>query len=172
MHANMKALKLDATYRPIEVIDALEALVMCIVGKAMPIEIYERKVSSPSKSFNLPAVIVLKTIVKFRFSGMACNRSNIILRDDSKCQYCAKHFPTEQLTLDHVVPKSRGGLNTWTNLVAACKKCNQKKGCKTPAEANMYPLKEPKRPKANILKSVAENQISELWQDYLWTLKK
>lgn len=168
MDVSMKALKLDASYRPIEVIDAIEALVMCLLGKAQPIEIYEKKIRSPNTSFQLPAVIVLKTIVKFRFTGMACNRSNILLRDKNQCQYCKRKFEPELLTLDHVIPKSLGGKNVWTNLVAACKKCNQKKGCKTPLESNMYPLKKPFKPKMNILRTLSKNQISDLWNEYLW----
>ena len=65
---DMMALKLDASFRPIAVIDALEALVMCIVGKAHPVETYEKNIRSPSQSFKLPAVIVLKTVVKFKFT--------------------------------------------------------------------------------------------------------
>ena len=83
----MKALKLDATYRPVEVIDALEALVLCIVGKAKAIETYAREICSPSRAFKLPAVIVLTNIVKYRFGGIMCNRQNIIWRDNNKCQY-------------------------------------------------------------------------------------
>jgi len=165
---NMMTLKLDASYRPIEVIDAIEALVMCIVGKALPIETYERKISSPSVTFELPAVIVLKTIVKFRFDRVACNRANVVWRDNSQCQYCSKHFAMDELTVDHVVPKSRGGGNVWKNLVAACKKCNQKKGDRTPAECGMHPIRKPKAPKANILRTVNKNQISILWKEYLW----
>ena len=162
------ALKLDESYRPIEVIDALEALVMCIIGKATPVETYETKINSPSKSFELPAVIVLKTIVKFRFTTVACNRANIVWRDNNQCQYCANHFPLDKLTMDHVLPKSRGGKNTWENLVTACMKCNQKKGSRTPQESGMIPLKKPIRPKANILRTVKKNQISDLWKNYLW----
>ena len=87
----MMALKLDSAYRPIEVIDAIEALVMCIVGKASVIETYEKRISSPSVTFDLPAVIVLKTVVKFRLTTVACNRINIIWRDQNQCQYC-KNF--------------------------------------------------------------------------------
>ena len=165
---DMKALKLDSAYRPLEVIDAIEALVMCIVGKALAVETYEQKISSPSKSFDLPAVIVLKTVVKFRLTTVACNRSNIIWRDSNQCQYCANHFPDDKLTMDHVIPKSRGGTNSWENLVAACRKCNQKKGSRTTKESGMYPLKKPIKPKANILRTIGKNQISELWKDYLW----
>lgn len=164
----MMALKLDSAYRPIEVIDAIEALVMCIVGKAIPVETYEKKISSPSRSFDLPAVIVLKTVVKFRFTTVACNRMNIVWRDNNQCQYCANYFPSDKLTMDHVIPKSRGGDNSWENLVAACKKCNQKKGSRTIKESGMNPLRRPVRPKANILRTISKNQISELWKDYLW----
>ena len=164
----MMALKLDASFRPIEVIDALEALVMCIIGKATPVETYDTKINSPSKSFELPAVIVLKNIVKFRFTTIACNRINIVWRDNNQCQYCGNYFSTDKLTMDHVIPKSRGGKNTWENLVAACKKCNQKKGSRTSQESGMIPLKKPIRPKANILRTVKKNQISDLWKNYLW----
>ena len=164
----MKALKLDAAYRPIEVIDALEALVMCIIGKAISVENYEKDVSSAYLTFKLPAVIVLKTVVKFKFYNISCNRSNILIRDKNQCQYCTKYFASEHLTLDHVIPKSRGGKNTWENLVAACKKCNQKKGCRTPQEANMNILQKPKKPKDSLLKAIKENQRSHLWDNYLW----
>jgi len=163
-----KALKLDSSYRPIEVIDAIEALVMCIIGKAIVLETYEQKISSPSVSFELPAVIVLKTIVKFKFTTISCNRLNIVWRDNNQCQYCANYFPLDKLTMDHVMPKSRGGKNVWENLVAACKKCNQRKGSKTTKESGMYPLKKPRKPKANILRTISKNQISDLWKDYLW----
>ena len=140
---DMMALKLDASYRPIEVIDALEALVMCIIGKAIPVEIYDKKIRSTSSAFDLPAVIVLKTVVKFRFTTVACNRANIVWRDNNQCQYCGNFFPLDKLTMDHVIPKSRGGKNTWENLAAACMKCNQKKGSRTPKESGMIPLKKP-----------------------------
>ena len=165
---DMMALKLDASFRPIEVIDAIEALVMCIIGKATPVETYDTIISSPSKAFELPAVIVLKSIVKFRFATVACNRQNILWRDNKQCQYCANYFSVDKLTMDHVLPKSRGGKNTWENLVTAYKKCNQKKGSKTIKESGMTLLKKPVRPKANILRTVNKNQISDLWKNYLW----
>ena len=164
----MMALKLDSAYRPIEIIDAIEALVMCIIGKATPVETYDKKINSPSKSFELPAVIVLKTVVKFKIATVACNRTNLLQRDGHQCQYCAKFFETKELTIDHVIPKSRGGKNTWDNLVIACKKCNQRKGSKTPKESQMFPLKKPIKPKASLLRAISKNQISHLWQDYLW----
>ena len=166
MDEPMKALKLDATFRPVEVIDAVDALVLCIVGKAKAVETYAREICSPSKAFKLPAVIVLTKVIKYRFGGIVCNRQNVIWRDQNTCQYCAKVFPSEILTIDHVIPKSRGGKKSWKNLVASCKKCNQKKGCRTPSECGMIPIRQPKKPKTNILKTTT--QISELWKSYLW----
>lgn len=168
----MKALKLDSSFRPIEVIDALEALVLCIIGKAKAVEIYGKKIRSATCSFDLPAVIVLNRYVKYRVGATSANRRNVLCRDENRCQYCAKIFPESELTLDHIMPKSRGGNNSWKNLVAACKKCNQKKGAKTPHEANMHPIREPRIPKLSILRNLNESQISDLWQDYLWELKK
>ena len=163
----MKTLKLDATYRPVAVVDCLEALVLCIVGKATAVEEYEEKISSPSVTFKIPSVIVLKTIVKYFNSGFAASRTNVIWRDNNTCQYCNKKFLSSDLTLDHVIPKSRGGANTWTNLVASCKKCNQKKANRTPEEAEMKLAKKPVKPSNSILRHTSE--IEPIWGIYLWT---
>ena len=164
----MKTLKLDSSFRPIDVIDSVEALVLCLVGKAKTIESHAKEIRSVTKNFKLPAVIVLNRYVKFRFSTVACNRANILLRDKNQCQYCAKYFQADKLTLDHVLPKSRGGRNTWNNMVAACKKCNQRKGNKTPEESGMQPLRKPFAPKANLLRTLKKEQISPKWKNYLW----
>ena len=165
---NTLALKLDSSFRPIDVIEAVEALVMCIVGKARVIESYEEKINSVSESFALPAVIVLNRYVKFRFSYVACNRNNVFYRDKNQCQYCGNFFAHENLTLDHVLPKSRGGGNTWENLTTACKKCNQRKGNRTPIESGMKLLKKPAVPKASVLRTLKDHQISPQWRNYLW----
>lgn len=164
----MKALKLDSSFRPIDVIDAVEALVLCIVGKARTIESYKKEIKSVTESFKLPAVIVLNRYVKFKFTQVPCNRSNVLWRDKNQCQYCGVIFKPQELTLDHVIPKSRGGKNTWKNLVAACKRCNQKKGNKTTRESGMKMIRNPKIPKTTILKSLEPCQVSELWKNYLW----
>jgi len=168
MMKSFKTLKLDSSFRPVEVIDAIEALVLCIVGKAMPVEEYTEEIRTVTRKFVLPSVIALKKVVKFRFTTMAASRDNIFWRDSNQCQYCTKVFLKEELTLDHVKPRSKGGKNTWLNLVTACKKCNQKKGNRTPAEANMPLLRAPFKPKTNILRSVNKSQINPIWKEYLW----
>jgi 5-methylcytosine-specific restriction endonuclease McrA len=163
---NMKTLKLDLSYRPIGIIDCLEALVMCIVGKAVAVEEYEEEISSPSVTFRIPSVIVLRRVVKYMSNSLNANRSNIIWRDKNQCQYCGVIEDSKHLTLDHIVPKSRGGENTWTNLVTCCKKCNQEKRDRTPEEAGMSLLNKPKAPKYSILRDI--KYISPSWKLYLW----
>ena len=162
----MKTLKLDLTYRPVGVIDCIEALVLCIVGKATAVEEYDEEVNSPSLSFKIPSVIVLKNVVKFMNQGLRPTRSNIIWRDHNKCQYCTCDFTTSELTLDHVVPRSRGGKNTWTNLVTCCKKCNQAKRDRTPEEAGMELLRKPLKPHNSVLRHA--HGIEPIWNIYLW----
>lgn len=169
--AQLKTLKLDASYRPIEVIDALEALVLCWMDKALMLESHAEKAYSPNESFNLPAVIVLKRLVKFTYNNMQCNRHNVLWRDRNTCQYCGDIFDDKELTLDHIVPKSRGGPNTWTNIVAACKDCNQRKGDKTPQEANMKLVRPPKKPISNVLNRCKMRTVEEIWKNYLWEFK-
>ena len=162
----MKTLKLDATYRPIGVVDCLEALVMCIVGKATAVEEYEEEISSPSITFKIPSVIVLKTVVKFISTGIRPSRNNILWRDKNQCQYCGVIESPRDMTIDHVVPRSRGGENTWSNLVTCCKKCNQKKGNRTPEETNMSLLNKPVKPRNSILRQISD--VQPIWNIYLW----
>ena len=153
---------------PLKIVDSIEALVLCLIGKAYAVESYTKQINSVSNSFKLPAVIVLTRIVKFSFKTISCKRQNIIWRDKNVCQYCSRLCCIDELTVDHVLPRSKGGLNTWENLVAACKKCNQKKGNKTPEQANMKLIKKPIKPKSCILRNVNKKQVSHLWKNYLW----
>ena len=99
-------------------------------------------------------------------NSLNANRTNILWRDKNQCQYCGVIQTPKELTLDHVLPKSRDGENTWTNLVTCCKKCNQEKRDRTPEEAGMSLLKKPKAPKYSILRDV--KNISPSWKLYLW----
>lgn len=167
-----KALKLDSSYRPVDIIDAVEALVLCIIGKARAIEFYQKEIKTVKESFKLPSVITLNRYVKFRFSYMTCNKANLLWRDQSKCQYCANTPSPDSLTMDHILPKSRGGQNTWENLVIACKKCNQKKGNRTSRESGMFPIRKPYTPRSTVLKHIKKEQIVPIWKNYIWELEK
>jgi len=96
------------------------------------------------------------------------NRRNIFARDSNRCQYCGKRFPSRDLTLDHVVPRSHGGKSTWKNIVCACVRCNVKKGGRTPQQASMNLVKEPRQPKRNPLIHVhLGHQRYRSWKQFL-----
>lgn len=162
-----KTLKLDAGYRPLEIMDSIDALIMCIMDKAVAVESYAEEILTTHKSFSIPAVIVLKRIVNLDNINLKCTRKNIIWRDNNICQYCGQRYVSSQLTIDHIIPKSRGGGNSWYNLVTSCKKCNQDKGPRTPEEAEMYPINEPHKPKPSLLRKIKNHKINKIWEDYL-----
>ncbi len=99
----------------------------------------------------VPRIIRLLFYDRLPRTEVKFNRRNIFARDKNSCQYCGKRFPTSELSLDHVVPRSMGGAATWTNIVCACAKCNVKKGGRTPKQANMHLTQKPVRPKHNPL---------------------
>lgn len=96
------------------------------------------------------------------------NRRNIFARDANRCQYCGRKFPSSELSLDHVIPKSRGGTATWNNIVCACMACNVRKGGRTPREAHMKLVRRPLKPKAcPTLRIRASNPRYRSWQYFL-----
>lgn len=94
----------------------------------------------------VPRIIRLLDYDRLPKSTVKLNRRNLFARDHSRCQYCGKKFPSSELSIDHVVPRSQGGPTTWKNVVCACTRCNVKKGGRTPAQARMRLISEPKRP--------------------------
>lgn len=108
-------------------------------------------VHTPSTSFIVPRVIRLLTFDKIQMEYVKLTRRNVFERDKYTCQYCGKIFSRNHngLNIEHVVPRSQGGKNTWTNLVCSCIKCNQKKANKTPREAGMKLLRKPFKPESN-----------------------
>ena len=92
---------------------------------------------------------------------------NIYWRDDYRCQYCHEKFPQAKLTLDHVIPKSRGGGKSWENIVACCGRCNQKKGSKTPSEASMRLFKVPIKPNFSVLRTRPHLKIPLSWKKFI-----
>jgi 5-methylcytosine-specific restriction endonuclease McrA len=99
----------------------------------------------------VPKIIRLIGYDKLPEQGVKLNRRNLFARDRNRCQYCGHLFPSSELSLDHVIPRSQGGPDTWENLVCACVKCNSRKGGRTPDQARMKLITMPKRPKRNPL---------------------
>ena len=116
----------------------------------------------------VPRVIRLVTFDKVPRREVKFNRRNIFARDANRCQYCGKRFPTSDLSLDHVIPRSRGGRSDWANIVCACLRCNVRKGGRTPREAGMRLIRRPVKPKAcPTLKLHAASPRYRTWQYFL-----
>lgn len=114
----------------------------------------------------LPAVIRLLNYVVVPYSVIPLNRKNVLHRDAYTCQYCAKKAST--LTVDHIIPKSRGGKNSWDNVVAACLRCNNKKANRTPREADMNLIKQPTMPSNRLRFELTKNyNLHNGWDKYL-----
>jgi 5-methylcytosine-specific restriction endonuclease McrA len=116
----------------------------------------------------VPKIIRLLDYDRVPQRRVKLNRRNIFARDDNKCQYCGKTFSTNELSLDHVLPRSQGGEESWTNLVCACTRCNARKGGRTPEQANMKLIRPPARPKRNPLISIRlGHEGYACWQAFL-----
>lgn len=114
----------------------------------------------------VPKVIRLVKYVRHNMD-LHLTRKNIFLRDDNTCQYCGKHKPITELNIDHVVPKSQGGKNLWTNLVCSCIPCNEKKGPRTPKEAGMKLIRQPKKPSQYLMfKNYIKRMDEEPFKDW------
>jgi 5-methylcytosine-specific restriction endonuclease McrA len=140
-------LVLNQNYEPLNVCNARRAFVLVDRGKAEVIEHGVGELRSAFQSFHLPSVIRLIYMIKRPRPQMRLTRREVFVRDHYTCQYCGKQ--TKDLTIDHVMPRHRGGRHTWDNLVAACRSCNHKKAGRTPQEAHMRLLNEPARPPAS-----------------------
>ena len=127
----------------------------------------EDVVVTPSLRLKVPRVLQLLSCDRSPRPEVKFSRHNIYARDGSRCQYCGKRFSTSELSLDHVVPLSRGGLTTWENVVCACLKCNVRKGSKSPDDAGMALVRPPVRPKANPLGFLSPHRIHPDWHNFL-----
>ncbi|MGI8925792.1 MAG: HNH endonuclease [Tepidiformaceae bacterium] len=141
-------LVLNQNYEPLNVCNVRRAIVLVLRGKAEVIETARGVLHSASKVFPLPSVIRLVAMIRRPRPKVRLTRKEIFARDSWTCVYCAKS--TRDLTLDHVLPRHRGGLHTWENLVSACKPCNHRKAGRTPTEAKMAMHREPGSPRVSI----------------------
>ena len=167
------ALVLNADYRPLSYYplsvwcwqDAIKAV---FLERVNILSEYDRVVHSPSTALRLPSVVSLKTYVK-PARQPAFTRFNVFLRDHFTCQYCGSR---DDLTFDHLVPRSRGGHTTWENVVTACAPCNLRKGGSLAHVARMSPARKPNRPTVHELhangRQFPPNYLHESWQDYLY----
>ncbi len=137
-------LVLNATFEPINVTAVRRAMVLLLKGVAQAEELNHAEVHSATKALRVPSVIRLLAYRHIPQQTRALSRKNILLRDHNTCQFCGHGFPASELTLDHVVPRSRGGHSSWENLVACCYQCNNNKGDRTPEEAGLQLVRRPR----------------------------
>ena len=162
-----RVLVLNATYEPIHVCTVRRATVLLLKAKAEVIEHGQRVVRSERFSLDRPVVIRLVTYVRIPrdVHRRKITRKAVLARDSWTCQYCGSE--RLGLTVDHVIPRSRGGESVWENIVASCAPCNRRKGNRLPREIQMHPRKVPRAPGPNVFIRVAAPRIPESWEPYL-----
>ncbi|MEX2374841.1 MAG: HNH endonuclease [Dehalococcoidia bacterium] len=145
MAIQRRALVLNQNYEPLNVCSVKRAFVLVYRGKAEVLEEGDEPISGADhQSYPTPSVIRLSHFVRRPHPRPRLTRREVFARDGDRCQYCGQRGG--QLTLDHIIPKHRGGQHVWENLVAACRACNHHKGGRTPQEARMVLLSEPRQP--------------------------
>jgi 5-methylcytosine-specific restriction endonuclease McrA len=165
---NHPVLVLNQSYEPLTVCRARRAVVLIFQGKAEMIENGLGYIHTIDATIELPSVIRLAQLIRRPRRGRKMTRYEIFNRDKYACQYCGQK--SRHLTLDHVIPRYRGGEHTWENVVSACADCNRKKAGKTPREANMKLIRTPLPPTSNPLFVVPYHYLSQRdeWQKYLY----
>ena len=141
-----KVLVLNASYEPLSLVTVRRAVVLLLREKAELLEVTQQMLRSVNHEMPVPLVIRLVQYVRLPRRKVPSTRTAVMLRDAYTCQYCGATPGRSNLTVDHVVPRSRGGSHGWENLVSACTRCNQKKGSSTPEEAQMRLIRRPFEP--------------------------
>jgi 5-methylcytosine-specific restriction endonuclease McrA len=159
-------LVLNQDYSALTVCSVERAVILIHLRKAELVEALPgRFLRSPSVRFPWPSIVRLKVFVRVPYRRIMLSRKNVLRRDRFRCQYCGSR---DKLTVDHVVPKSRGGRDTWKNLVAACTSCNNRKGNRTPEEAGMPLRRKPFRPSHVMFIRDYVGSIDDTWKPYLF----
>lgn len=164
-----RVLVLNATYEPLSIISVQRAVVLLLKEKAELVEAAAERLHASRVSLPVPLVIRLVYYVRIPHPVvLAPTRRSVALRDNFTCQYCGATPGRGLLTLDHVVPRSKGGATTWENVVAACRTCNMKKGDRTPEEAHMALRKQPGRPHYVAFLLLSEAGSKDVWRKYVY----
>ena len=161
-----RVLVLNATYEPINVCTVRRAVVLLLKEKAEVIEHGDWELRSATRSVTRPVVIRLVSYVRVPRDThrRKITRRAVFARDDWTCQYCGAR---SNLTVDHVIPRSKGGASSWDNIVASCAPCNLRKGNALPRQAGMRLQRQPKTPSPHVFIHVASPTIPAAWRQYL-----
>jgi 5-methylcytosine-specific restriction endonuclease McrA len=161
-------LLLNASYEPLKIISWEKAITLFFLGKVEVIDSYDKNVRSVSLVMRVPSVVRLVNYVKLTTRKPPLTKINLLARDDFSCQYCKKYLSKVEATVDHVVPRTKGGKTIWQNVVLACPPCNRKKGGRTPEEANMPLSKKPEAPNwLPVVNFTFEKNIPIIWNMFL-----
>lgn len=159
-------LVLNQDYRALTITSVQRAIVLVLLQKAELVEAEsDRYVRSPTTHIPWPSIVRLKAFVRVPYKRIMLTRKNVMRRDRGRCQYCGSR---DRLTIDHVFPKSRGGKDTWENLVAACVPCNNRKGDRTPEEAGYELARKPFRPSYVMYIRDFVGTMDDTWKPYLF----
>lgn len=167
-----RVLVLNLDHRPLTVINVQRAFLLVFLEKAdMVAGANGFQLRSVNSTYAMPSVIKLKRYVNAPFKEVMLSRQNVFKRDGFQCTYCGTN---KDLTIDHVIPRSKNGGSTWSNLVTACKRCNSKKGNRTPAEAGLILREKPFRPSYALFIQKFSGFVSDEWRPFLngWATKK
>lgn len=163
-----RVLVLDSLYQPSRIVSWERAICMLYDERAEIVEATDEVIRSPSVAMHMPSIIRMVRKARGKKVSIKFSRANVLLRDGHQCQYCGGDFEPHELNYDHVIPRSRGGRTEWDNIVAACYPCNSKKGNRTPDEAKMKLLRQPKKPVwlPVVPKKFDLRSVPEAWRPY------
>lgn len=163
---NGHVLVLNQDYRALTVCSVERATILVLLQKAELVEAEpDRWLRSPSRRVPWPSIVRLRAYVTIPFKRITLTRKNVMRRDRNRCQYCGNR---DKLTIDHVMPRSRGGRDSWENLVTACVPCNNRKGSRTPDEAGMPLRRRPFRPSHVMFIRDFVGTLDDTWKPYLF----
>ena len=165
-----KVLLLNASEQIIGIIDWCKAVTLLMQGKVRSPFNYDHfyEIKTGSGVFQLPSALILVNYVFIPYRLARASKRNISRRDNYECQYCGCKIVGDKITIDHVMPKSRGGKHQWTNVVASCKKCNARKSNRTPIEAGMKLRTEPVAPTRGLLfVEITDEYHKIIWSRWL-----
>lgn len=163
-----KVLVVNQNYEPLNICSWQRAVTLVFAGKAITVETRDRTLTAPNMEMQMPSVVRLREYIHRPLPELKLSRRAIIARDNNRCVYCGRR--TNNLTIDHVVPRERGGSDTWENLAACCRKCNAIKGNRTPREAGLKLRHRPRRPRFIPYLGFATFRAAlknDTWRDYL-----
>lgn len=162
-----QTLILNAGFEPVQFVSWQKAICLVLADKATVVSEYQEKIRTVRQNYPLPSVVRLNRYVRVvhNYSIARCSRKNVLMRDRYQCQYCGKKAGVQDLTIDHVIPRSRGGKTTWKNVVTACGKCNREKGNQWVKDFKHPLMRRPKRP--NVFDMLTQGKrLQPEWHDF------